>query len=57
MHTKLWWGNLKEIDQVKNLGVDEKLLFKCVLKKEVGREWTGFIWLRIGTNYCLFSIA
>jgi len=34
---------------VEDLGVDEKLLFKCVLKKEVWREWTGFIWLRTGT--------
>jgi hypothetical protein len=43
IHTKFWWGDLKEIDQVKDLGVDKKLLFKCVLKKEVGREWTGYI--------------
>jgi hypothetical protein len=56
---KFWWGNLKEIDQVKDLGIDEKLLFKCVLEKEVGREWTGlevgrefigFIWLRTVTS-------
>jgi len=53
IHAKFWWGNMKGLDQVKDLGVDEKLLLKCVLKKEVGRgggKWTGFIWLRMGTS-------
>jgi hypothetical protein len=40
MHTGFWWGNLNEIDQIKDLGVAGRLLFKCVLKGEVGREWT-----------------
>jgi hypothetical protein len=29
---------------------DASLILKLVLKKEVGRMWTGFIWLRIGTS-------
>jgi len=29
--------------------VDEKVKFEFILK-EVGREWTGLIWLRIGTT-------
>jgi hypothetical protein len=28
--------------------VDEKVILKWVLKKQCGRVWTGFIWLRIG---------
>lgn len=50
IHTKFWWGNMKGLDQVKDLSVDEKLLLKRVSKKEVGREWSGFIWLRTGTS-------
>jgi hypothetical protein len=41
IHTKFWWGNIKGLEQVKDLGVDEKLLLKCVLKKEVVRGGGG----------------
>jgi hypothetical protein len=32
MYTRFWWGNLKEEDHSKDLGVDEKAILKLGLK-------------------------
>ena len=31
-------------------GMEWRLMLERILKKSVGRVWTGLIWLRIGTN-------
>jgi hypothetical protein len=31
-------------------GVDGRIILKWILKKYDVRAWTGFIWLRIGTD-------
>jgi hypothetical protein len=41
-HTEFWWENLKERDNVENLGVDMRIILKCILKKLDGKAWTGF---------------
>ena len=33
LHTKFWWGNLKERENVKGLGVKGKIILKCTFKK------------------------
>jgi hypothetical protein len=33
-----------------DLGIYRGIILKWILKKQCGRAWTGFIWLRIGTN-------
>lgn len=33
MHTKFWWDNLKERDHLKVLGVDGKVVIKCISNK------------------------
>ena len=33
MHTEFWWGNLKERDRLKYLGVDGKIILKWIIKK------------------------
>jgi hypothetical protein len=48
-----WWVNLREGIHFENLGVDERIILKCIFKKWVG-AWTRFIWLRIGTGSGLF---
>jgi hypothetical protein len=37
-------------ENFEDLGVDERKLSKCILKKQGLREWTGFIWLRMGSS-------
>jgi hypothetical protein len=50
VHTGFWWEDLRERDHVKDLGVDRRIMLKCIFKKWDGEAWTGLIWLRIGTS-------
>jgi hypothetical protein len=43
-------GNLKVRYHFEDLGIDGKLISEWVLGKQVGRLWTGFIWLTTGTS-------
>jgi hypothetical protein len=42
--------NSKGKDHSGNLGVDGRLILECILGKEGGKMWSGFIWLRIRTS-------
>jgi hypothetical protein len=33
-----------------DMGVDRKIILKCILREKSEKAWTGFIWLRIGTS-------
>jgi hypothetical protein len=33
-----------------SITVDGKIILKWMSGKQVGKVWTGFIWIRIGTN-------
>jgi hypothetical protein len=33
-----------------NIGAGGRIILKLILGKYVGKAWTGFIWLRIGTS-------
>jgi hypothetical protein len=48
--TEHWCLNLKGRDHLEALGVDERILLKWILKKSVGRAWTGLLWLRVGAS-------
>jgi hypothetical protein len=48
--TGVWWENLKERDNLKNLTVDERKVLKYVFKKWEMGAWGGFIFLCIGTS-------
>jgi len=43
-------GSLEERGFLKHPGTDVRMILKLVLKKQAGRVWTGFIWVRIGTS-------
>jgi hypothetical protein len=32
-HVRFWWGNLREIDQLEDAGVDERIILKLIFKK------------------------
>jgi len=48
VHKGFWCGDLREIDQFEDPGVDGKIIFKWIFRKWVVGAWTGLIWLRIG---------
>jgi hypothetical protein len=50
VHTRFWWGGLRERDHLEALGVDGRIILKWVFKKWDREAWTGLIWLRIGTG-------
>jgi hypothetical protein len=42
--------NLKERDHSEDPEVDEWIILERILGIQVAKVWTGFIWLRRGTN-------
>jgi hypothetical protein len=53
VHTRFWWGGVRERDHLDDLSVDERIIVKWVLNKWDGDVRTGFIWLRISTGGAL----
>jgi hypothetical protein len=49
MRTGFWWGDLMEREQLKDLGVDGRIILKWIFNKWDGDKWTELLWLRIGT--------
>jgi hypothetical protein len=50
LHAGFWWGDLRERDQLRNLGGDRKIILKWTFKKWDGEAWTALLWFRIGTG-------
>lgn len=48
MHTKFWWGDLREGDGLEDLGLDWRIIL--FLRKENVRGTTGLICFRRGTS-------
>jgi hypothetical protein len=40
---------MKEEDHLRIIDAVGRIKLKCILKKQDGKMWTGFIWHRIGT--------
>jgi hypothetical protein len=50
---KVLVGKQKKRDHFKVLSVDDRVIVKLMLKKQGGRVWTGFSWLRKGNSVIL----
>jgi len=49
LYTGSCWGNLRERDQLEDLGVDGRTTLKYVLREVVGKAWTVLVWLSISS--------
>ena len=43
-----WWGEVREMDHLKVLDVDGRIILKCIFKKWDGEKWTRLLWLWMG---------
>jgi hypothetical protein len=50
MYAGFWWENLRVSDHLEDLGVDGRLIGRCIFRKWDVKAWTGLMWLRIGTG-------
>jgi hypothetical protein len=50
VYTKSGSENLNGRDHSKDLGVDRRPTLEEILKKQGGRVWTGFMWLKTETS-------
>ena len=50
MHTRFWWGNLRERDHFEEPVVVGRIIIRRIFRKWDERAWTGLNWLRIGTG-------
>jgi hypothetical protein len=42
-----WLENLKGRDHSEDMDIDGRIILGWVLRKQGGKVWTGFVWLRI----------
>jgi hypothetical protein len=49
-HTGFWWGVLKEIDYLEDLGLSGRITLKLIFKTWDRETWTELIWFGIGTG-------
>jgi hypothetical protein len=47
---KILVGKPEGEEYSEDLGVNESIILEWILRKQVGRIWIGFIWLRIGIS-------
>jgi hypothetical protein len=46
MHKIFWLKKLKGRDHSNDLSGDGKIIIEWILRKQGGKLWTGFVWLR-----------
>jgi hypothetical protein len=41
VHTGFWWGDLRQIYHLEDLGIDGRIILKWIFEKLDGEAWTG----------------
>jgi hypothetical protein len=54
VHTGFWWRDLRKTANLEDLGIDENVILKLILKKWDSKTRRRFLWISIGTgtNVC-----
>jgi len=47
---RIWWGNVRERDNLRNTGVDGRIILRLIFRKWDVGVWTGSSWPRIRTG-------
>jgi hypothetical protein len=50
VYTVCWWGKFRERDHLEDPEIDGRIILRWILRKWEGVVWTGWSWLRIGTD-------
>ena len=56
VHIEFWCGNLRVRRHLEDLCVDGRIMLKVIVKQSVGRDWSGSVWLRIGTGDAVMNL-
>jgi len=48
--TGVWWGDLRKKDNLEGLGINGRIISKCIFRKWNGGTWAAMIWLSIGAD-------
>jgi hypothetical protein len=51
VHATIWWRNVKEAGHLKGLGIDGREILKGSPWWWDEKDWTGFVWVRLGTKW------
>jgi len=54
--TGFWWGNLRERDQLEDLGLDGRIILRWIFRNLDMGTRTGLIWLRKGAGGGLVNL-
>jgi hypothetical protein len=52
VHTRFYWGNLREVNHLEDLRVNERIILKWAFEKRDGKAWNGLIWQGQVAGYC-----
>jgi len=50
VYTGFWSGNLRERNHLEDAGIDGRKMLRWIFRKWDVKEWTGSVWLGIGTG-------
>jgi len=50
VHIGVWWGNLRDRDNLGDVRIDGKIILKSIFKEWDEETWKRLLWLRIGKS-------